>query len=659
MTVRLKDLPLFLVVILIIAFGVMYFVNQYFSNQIIKHWSERYNEVVVNVLKEKVESKSPIFSILTDFLVNDPNLVNTIYTYDKELLHYYLEHIYDTYRQYGLGILQITTADMKVLLRMHDIDKSGDSVASRKLVKKLIETKKPVTGYEIDLCGLGLRKLTPIESGEFVGILEVGVMIDQRFLKELEGVNELVLLYNEKGRLDKPIFIRADEKVKLSEEIDLQKFIKNEKYYEIKNAQLYIAHHFKDLNNQTIAILLSKVPINAIIAQQTRSNLVNFFVQLFVLGVLLVLVVLLLKTVEKQVFVAKDCIARVANGDLTVEFPVTAENEIGVLVGHISQAIDKLRVTLSNSLDKFTNIKTSINKGSAVIERIYELIERVETVSDNVLLMSNTVSASVEGTNMGVKEVVCAAQNVADSSEEISMLANVTFEKIESSTNLIEELVREIEKTMDSTLESIEVTKTVMSYSSQIERIVSTINTIAEQTNLLALNAAIEAARAGEAGRGFAVVAGEIRKLAEQSKKSTIEIQNILKSIEEGVEQVNSTVVKSGEVLRALSKSVKNTQEVFENIYQLTEQINSKAHALAAASQQQSASAEEISTAMQFATDSVNEIIKMMNELGEEIREVVELLPYLRDADRQVKETVQNFSDELTQNFRLVKVEEY
>ncbi|WP_448378287.1 methyl-accepting chemotaxis protein [Fervidobacterium sp.] len=658
MTVRLKDLPVIVVVILILAFSVMYFVNQYFSNQIIKQWSERYKEVVVDVLKEKVESKSPIFSILTDFLVNDPNLVNTIYTYDKESLHYYLEHIYNTYRHYGLGILQITTADMKVLLRMHDIDKSGDSVASRKLVKKLMETKKPVTGYEIDLSGLGLRKLTPIESGEFVGILEVGVLIDQRFLKELEGVNELVLLNNEKGKLDKPIFIRADGNVKVSEEIDLQKFIKNEKYYEIKNGQLYIAHHFKDLDNQIIAILLSRVPINAIVAQQTQSNIVNFFVQLFFLGILLVLVVLLLKTVENQVLVAKDCIARVETGDLTVEFPVTAKNEIGALVGHISQAIDKLRATLSKSLNSFTKISVSIGRGSAVIERVHELIERVESFSNNVLLMSNTVSASVEGTNMGVKEVVCAAQNVADSSEEISMLANVTFEKIEVSTDLIEKLVQEIEKTKASALESIEVTKTVMSYSSQIERIVSMINTIAEQTNLLALNAAIEAARAGEAGRGFAVVAGEIRKLAEESKKLTVEIQNILRNIGEGVEQVNSTVVKSGEVLGALSKSVKNTQEVFEDIYQLTEQINSKAHALAAASQQQSASAEEISRAMQFATDSVNEIIKMINELGEEIREVVELLPLLREADNKVKETVRNFLDELTQNFRLVKIED-
>jgi len=265
-------------------------------------------------------------------------------------------------------------------------------------------------------------------------------------------------------------------------------------------------------------------------------------------------------------------------------------------------------IALNNAIISPLRAQAAERRG--VIQTLTETISKLGAASSEILAIVTQGASGAQEQAAALAETVSTVDELSQTSSQSAQYANAVAQVAKhcdeigkAGRNAVQETVSTMEIVQNQS-QSLSVHIAGLADQAQaIGDITALVDDIAEQTNLLALNAAIEASRAGEHGRGFAVVAGEVKALAEQSKRSTAQVRDILGEIQRAT---NSAVATTAEGVTTAKSAIKVASQAGETIRTLVDSLGEAAEQ----------SAKIADSAVQQAT-GVNQIQQAMRNIHE------------------------------------------
>ncbi|WP_027217849.1 methyl-accepting chemotaxis protein [Butyrivibrio fibrisolvens] len=339
-------------------------------------------------------------------------------------------------------------------------------------------------------------------------------------------------------------------------------------------------------------------------------------------------------------------------GDLTSRINTKTKSELLYITSGINNFIETLQLIMKDVKDGSVVLAASSAEVASQLHMVDDNVTNTSAALEELSASMENVTGNVNSINDSVDGVKSAAQQIADEATEGTKTANsIKTEADELKEQVFKkksEASEQVERLSETLRESVHESEKV----AKINELTNVILDIAGQTNLLALNASIEAARAGEAGKGFAVVATEISSLAENSRNTAANIQEIsgevtnavndlAKNAQAMLDYINGQVISDYDEFVATGEKYEHTADIME---EMLGNFNNRAENLNGIMTEMVDSVQMISNSVLESSQAISQSAASSQEIVGGIRKISEAIDRNTEVTEQLNETTQKFT---------------
>lgn len=444
------------------------------------------------------------------------------------------------------------------------------------------------------------------------------------------------------------------KKIKLSDEANkaFNGDIVSYKSTEKKKTNIKAYYPINSSNGEIKAILEIDSDVTNIISIKNTILLQLGILSLFLIIIYTIMSLLISKSINKKVKKVIDSLVTISNGDLTSKILINGNDEINLIASYINILQDKISAMINkimiSSEKEISNIDVLSNSSKEMAASSEEVTATIQEIDSNIFIQ-NEDTKRINNLLNGFGKLI---EEVKSSIAEINNLLISINKQLDTNNKSLIELQLSKSDIEESSLNMNEKLGGLHNSLGRIKDITTFIDSIADQTNLLALNAAIEAARVGESGKGFAVVANEIRKLAEEVKNSSLDINKLLGNvISEGNNVTELSLVVNGKLnnqFEVIDASIISFKEIVNRIVELFPKIVSVNNEM-----------DNVLGEKEIIINSVEKASDLLEEISlssEEIKNFSEELSVMAQGIAEVGEKLSSNTNEMNEEIKKFKV---